>query len=281
MTDEPAGADWRANLRETRRRLGLTQAKLADLAGISPDALRGYESGRRHPRRDHLSRIIEALQMDRAWRNRVLFAAGYAPDGPEMAPEDLHEWWLTPEEAATEIATYAWPAFIMSERGEVLSANAAAQLVWSVDLTREFLDPVERNLFSIASLPRFADRCLNWDEAMTVIAVMFKNFHRRTELPEAPSPYFAAVIERFMQGDPKYVSRLAEIWEQAPAHHRYKIRWAYPIVWDQPGLGVMRFSCLISTGGEMDGLAINDWIPVDSQSWQVLEAAKRAALAPL
>lgn len=274
-------ADWRDQLRDTRRRLKLTQAQLAERAGISTEALRAYENGRRHPRREHLTQIVDALQVDRGWRNRLLHAAGYAPDGIEMRPQDIEEWWMTSEEAGEEIDAYAWPAFIMSERGEVMHANAAAQAVWSVDMTREFLDPVERNLFSIASMPRFADRCVNWEEAMATIARMFKTFHRTQEAVEAPSPYFAAVLEHFLKGDPKYVASLGKIWEDAPANHRYKIRWNYPIVWEQPGIGRMTFRCLISTAGEIDGLAINDWVPVDAASWQVLEATKRAHTASL
>lgn len=280
MQRDSTDTNWREQLRDARKRLKLTQEQLAERAGISVGALRGYEGGRRHPRKEHLSQIIGALQLDRGWRNRILFAAGFAPDGVEMRPQDIDEWSLTPEEAAAEVAAYGWPAFIASERGEVMSANAAAQAVWSVDMTKEFLDPVERNLFSIASLPRFADRCANWDEAMAAIARMFKTFHRTQEQVEAPSPYFAAVLEHFLKGDPRYVARLGKIWEDAPAHHRYKIRWNYPIVWDRPGIGRMTFRCLISTGGELNGLAIHDWIPVDSRSWILLEEATRADAAP-
>lgn len=279
MQSDGTDANWRAQLRDTRRRLKLKQAELAERAGISTEALRAYESGRRHPRREQLTQILDALHLDRAWRNRLLFAAGYAPDDVQMRPQDITEWWMTPAEAADEIATYAWPAFIMSERGEVLFANVAAQAVWSVDMTREFLDPVERNLFSIASLPRIADRCVNWDEAMATIARMFKSFHRTAEQVDAPSPYFAAVLDRFLKGDPKYVSRLGKIWEDAPANHRYKIRWDYPIIWEQPGIGRMTFRCLLSTASEIDGLAFNDWIPVDAQSWAALEETKRAHAA--
>ena len=36
----------------------------------------------------------------------------------------------------------------------------------------------------------------------------------------------------------------------------------------------MRFHAIVSTASEPDGLAINDWIPLDAESWSVLEAVK-------
>lgn len=271
-----AHEDWHQHLRDARKKLRLSQKAVAAAAGISLDSVRGYESGRRRPSREHVAQICDALQLDRGWRNRLMHAVGYAPDGLDQRPGDIKEWWLSTDEAAAETESYSWPAFVLSERGEVTSANLAAQAVWGVDLTQEFLDPVERNLLSIASNPRFADRCLNWEEALTLILRSFKNYHRASEDPEAPSPYFAAVLEHFLKGDPKYVGRLIELWQKAPDNYRYKIRSTYPIVWEQPGIGVLRFRCLLSTLNESDGLAVNDWIPLDAESWTLLERIKLA-----
>jgi transcriptional regulator with XRE-family HTH domain len=262
---------WQAEVRDARKRLGLSQRAVAERASVSYEALRKYESGARHPSRQHLGRIIDALQLDRGWRNRILTSAGYAADGLEQRP-DVDAWWMSAEEAAAETESYPWPAFVLSERGEVLSANTPAQRTWGVDLRREFLDPVERNMLSIASNPRFADRCLNWEEAVTIILRMFKTFHRQPEDLESPTPYMNALLAHFMAGDPKYVGRLAELWQKAPSAYSYKYRTTYPIVWDTPGVGVMRFRCLISPVNEPDGLNINDWIPIDETSWSVLRA---------
>lgn len=262
---------WRDEIRQARRRLRLSREKLARAAGVSTETVRKYETGERDATRDSLTRIIDALHVDRAWRNRILLAAGFAPDGMDRRPADINPWYLSPAEAAAETERYAWPSFVLGERGEVLSANAAAQRLWGVDLRTEFLDPVERNLLAIASLPRFADRCLNWDEAVGTIVRMFKTFHRANETVEDPSPYFAAVLAHFLKGDPRYVARLGSLWQDAPEAFPYKMRWAYPIVWDDQQAGRMRFTCLVSGGiNELDGLALNDWIPVDADSWRAL-----------
>jgi transcriptional regulator with XRE-family HTH domain len=262
--------DWRTMLRATRRMLSLTQRELAGRAGMSVEAVRAYEDGRRNPSREHLGRLLSALEVDRAWRNRLLLAAGFAPDGMEQRPANIDEWWFTVEEAKEEIERYHWPSFVLAERGEVTWANAAAQGLWGVDMTTEFLDPIERNLLSVATMPRFADRCANWDEAVATLLWMFKAYHRGAENPEDPSPYFAAVLQRFMEGDPKYVAMFGELWERATDAYPAKIRLDYPIVWEQPGVGTLRFKCIVSTMNEPDGISVHDWIPADAATWEAL-----------
>ena len=59
------------------------------------------------------------MQVDRGWRNRLLVAAGYAPDGLEQRPDNIQEWWLSVDDAAAEIEMYPWPSFVSTERAEV------------------------------------------------------------------------------------------------------------------------------------------------------------------
>ena len=117
------------------------------------------------------------------------------------------------------------------------------------DLQVEFADPIDRNLLSVASNPRFADRCLNWDEAIGAIVAVFKAHDWSPEHVEDPGPYFAGVMERFLQGDPKYVRRFLDVWESAPSSWNKKVRWTYPIVWNEPGVGV--FALKRSAAGQM------------------------------
>ena len=51
-------------VREARKRAGLTQARLAELAGTTQSAIARLERGGRPPRIDTLLRIAEALQCD-------------------------------------------------------------------------------------------------------------------------------------------------------------------------------------------------------------------------
>jgi hypothetical protein len=47
-----------------------------------------------------------------------------------------------------------------------------------------------------------------------------------------------------------------------------KCRWSFPIIW-RDDLGEMRFLNVINTASEPDGLAFNDWVPVDANAWAV------------
>jgi hypothetical protein len=154
---------------------------------------------------------------------------------------------------------------------EVLNANRLCQKLWGIDLRYEYRQPVERNLLSVASTPRFADRVLNWDEAVASgVGVVKDHFEKE---PEGTSPYYVAVMRHFQAGDPKYIKRFLDVWERTPAHPS-KVAWTYKVVWDEPGIGVMRFLSLVNVGSEPDGFGWNDWIPIDSESWSRLEALK-------
>jgi transcriptional regulator with XRE-family HTH domain len=264
--------DWRSELRQARERLGLSQAKVARLAGLSAETVRAYERGRRRPSHDALTAILDAFKVDRGLRNEILNGAGFASDGLSLRP-GYAELMYTAEEAAREAETRPWPSFVMNEVSEVVVANQVAQTLWDVDLRAEFTDAIERNLLCVSSDPRFADRCANWDEAVAIIVAGLKGHMRDPADTDHPTPYFAAVLERFLKGDPRYVRRFLDLWERTPPM-RVKIHWTYPVVWHEPGYVQMRFHCLVSTASEPDGLAFNDWIPLDAQSWTALEQVK-------
>ena len=262
--------DWRERLRAARTTVGMSQAELGTAAGVSEATVRAYETGRRRPRREHLDAIMDALQFDRGWRNEMLVATGFSPEGTSLRPDDIGNWMFSHEEANAEIARYAWPAFVLTERAQVVAANPLVQLVWGVDMEREYPDPLERNLLAVASDPRFADRCVNWDEAVAVLVSNFKSYHRQPESVDEPSPYFASVLERFLAGDPKFVGRFLKLWQDAPEGATAKIRWTYPIVWHIEGAGDMRFTGVASAANESDGLTFHDWMPLDAGSWEAL-----------
>ena len=266
--------DWPQAVKNARQRMRLSQAELAQLAGLSPESVRAYEAGRRKPRARSLKALLDALKLDRGTRNDILVAAGFAPDGDILRPTHPSLYYTT-DEAAEEIERYDWPAFILSEMMEVVAANQAAQLLWGVDLRREFTNQLERNMLGVASNPRFADRCRNWDEAVGTIIAGFKGHTRGPESYESPSPYFAAVLEQFLQGDKTYVARFLRVWEHTEPL-KLKMHWFYPVVWDEPGIGEMRFRCLVCAGNEADGLSFNHWVPADAITWERLERLKEA-----
>lgn len=257
-------------LAAARAKLGVEQAELAARAHISLPSLKAYETGRRHPSQPYLTAIMDALKVDRTERNKILGAAGYASDSYELGPWSDSRFMFSIEEATAAIDGYPWPAFLSNEMMEVVSANRAAQQLWSVDLTAEFLDPIERNLLSVASNPRFAERCTNLPEVLLVMCSVLKGHHRGAEVLDNPSPYFAKVLERFVAGDPKYIQPFFRAWQEA-IPRTPKIRWEYPIRWQDPEVGALHFRGIVNPASEPDGLAFNDWIPIDSDTWDALK----------
>lgn len=56
--------NWRPDrLREERTRKGLTQAGLAELVGVTPEAIGQYENGKREPKGHILVRLAAVLQV--------------------------------------------------------------------------------------------------------------------------------------------------------------------------------------------------------------------------
>ena len=65
-------------LRERRYELGLSQAALAEMCGLSGRSVYGYEAGEKVPRRSTVLRLAEALQV----------SAGYLTDDSVEGPYD-------------------------------------------------------------------------------------------------------------------------------------------------------------------------------------------------
>lgn len=258
--------EWHIQLQQARRRLGISQGELAARSHVSLASVKSYEAGKRHPSRPYLVAILDALKLDREERNAILTAAGFSTDGMQLGPTRFDGFYFSPDSSVVEIESTPWPAFVMNEMMQVVTANQICQRLWGVDLRTEYMEPVERNFLTVASDPKFADRVTNWDEAVRVICSVWRGHHRGAEDLEAPSPYFNVLLQRFLQGDPGYVARFMQIW-QTTQPITPKIRWSYPVVWDEPGIGVMRFACYASTANEPDGLAFNDWIPTDAPTW--------------
>lgn len=272
---EPTASDWSTRLQAARKALNISRARLADRAGVSAQTVKAYELGLRHPSRPLLTAILDALKMDRNTRNEVLESAGLAPDGRYLGPDHAPHYMYTLEEALQHIESLPWPAFIFNDVIEVVVANKAAQTLWGVDLEREFLAPIERNMLSIATTPRFGEMIENWDELVSVGISVFKGHHLGAESLEGASLYFAEVLNRFVRGSPAQAARFALLWQSA-APHDPKVRWAYPVAWNEPGVGRITFRAVVTTANEPDGLAFNDWIPVDAESWEHLAIVMRA-----
>ena len=262
--------EWSRRLRDARESLGLSRSELAARASLSGETIRAYETGKRNATAPTLRAIIDALGLEQVERNQVLTAAGFAPEGPPLAPEVTAGYVFTVEEAALQIEEYAWPSMVINESMEIVAANQVAQRLWSIDLFREFPNPVDRNLLTVASDPRFGGKVVNWDEAVGTAIAVLKGHHRGAETePEGTSAYFAEVIQRFSAGDPEFVGRFVRLWQDVQPRMP-KVRWSYPLVWEEPEVGTLRFEIIVSSASEPDALAFNDWIPLDAATWAAL-----------
>ncbi len=219
--------------------------------------------------------MLDELRVERDERRAILESAGFAPDDRSFMPDDrLRAESLSLDEAAAAVERARWPCFVVDKFLSVAAANPVAQALWGVDMMSEFPDPLDRNLLSVATNPRFADRVVNWEEAVGHIIAERKAHDWAPEHLDQPSPYLAAQLERFMSGESKYVTKLGDLWQRAPEQWAQKMRWSYPVIWNEPGIGELRFECLTGITSGLAGLAFNDWIPVDAETWTALEKVK-------
>jgi transcriptional regulator with XRE-family HTH domain len=129
-------------LREWRERRRLTQLELALDAGISTRHLSFVETGRSHPGRQMLLRILEQLEVPFREQNLLLLAGGHAPAFPERSLEDVE---LRPvREALDQILAghEPYPAVVVDRAWNFVAANSAMQdLISDVAIDSELLEP--------------------------------------------------------------------------------------------------------------------------------------------
>lgn len=273
MTEE-----WRTLLRKARRELGATVQQAAERAGVSHETVRAYESGRRKPSRGHLLALVRSLQVKAASANEILEGAGFAPERTLFPADRFPSFYFREDETQAEVDRLPWPAFCVNDFTEVVAANAAVQALWGIDWQHELRTrtKAQRNLLAVASDRHFAERVVNWDECVGVMAAVFKGRPHLPETIEQPTDYFNQVLAEFARGDPVFLARLLEVWAATPPHPA-KVRWNYRAVWSDAEFGEMRFHAVVSQASDPDAIAFNDWHPEDADTWRVLELVKARA----
>ena len=266
--------DWARSLQAARERLGISRARLASLASLSPETVRAYESGRRKPSREGLEAVLRALRLDRWDANQVRHSLGFAADYLRMGQLDP-TFMFSLEELPQWMEGIPWPQFVVDENLQIVLANTAAQRVWRVDLEREFPTLQDRSMTKFAAHVRFAGCVLNWEEMVAYAIAIWKGHHLGPESLDHPSPYFDVALRELANGDPQYISRFIDLWQKTE-EKTPKVRDRYNVVWQVPGFPPMRFIGLTSSANEWEGLAFNDWVPVDAPSWEVLARVVRS-----
>jgi transcriptional regulator with XRE-family HTH domain len=253
-------------LREARRSVGITQRDLARLAHVSRSSLLAYELQRRHPTRETLSRVLDALGVDVQRRNELLAAAGYAI---EEGGNRFHADALTLEEAAASVESRPWVCFLLNEVIEVRAMSAAARALWGVgDDLLEY--PARRNLLAMLTQPWYADCIGNWDEAAAFHIALFKS-RLAPGASESPGAYVASVLDEAERGRPKLVTRFFELWESTrPSAREWTSSW-YDMAWKHDGER-LRFHVLNNIINEQDALYTSDWLPADERTYHHVAA---------
>ncbi len=266
-------SDWGGSLRTARQRLRLSRAALAALASVSAETIKAYETGARPATRANQERLLNALQLERVQANAIREAAGFAPVRSLFT--DYPEYEYTIGELQSVVEEVPWPEFVLNDSVEVVAANRAAGAVWGIDFERERgrRGPVEMNLLAVANERDFSSRVENWEEVLALLAAVVKGQFIRPDTAPPTSPYLNEVFSHFVASGGDFLARFLDIWNAAVPLPP-KVRWSYSVIWRDQDFGRIRFHCLVSTASEKDGLAFNDWYPLDLLSFDVLEKVR-------
>jgi transcriptional regulator with XRE-family HTH domain len=128
-------------LREWRQRRRRSQLDLAVEAEVSTRHLSFVETGRSKPSRELLLHLAEHLDVPLRERNILLLAAGYAPVYAERSLDDAS---MGPVREAIDSILGGhdpYPAVVVDQRWNVLSANSAALVVFTDGVAPHLLEP--------------------------------------------------------------------------------------------------------------------------------------------
>lgn len=216
--------------------------------------------------------ILDHMKLSQLERNRILVGAGFAADGADLGIASEKRQ-MTYSQAVAEVQAARWPSWVVGDMVEIITANQLGKAMWGFDPADPTLTAIDRNVMSYATtlLPK---RIVNWNEMAAGQIAAWKAHFRGGEDLDAPSAYFAPVLERILSGDPEYVDRFIDLWRAVPAYYPPGFRWQYTMVWQEPGLPQMRFQGTSWVVNEVDGLDIDDWYPLDAQTWDAVEALR-------
>ncbi|SEF13943.1 helix-turn-helix domain-containing protein [Jiangella alba] len=178
-------------LREWRQRRRTSQLDLALQADVSARYVSLVETGKSNPSADMVLRLASALDVPLRHRNRLLFAAGFAPRYRER-PLDAQDMAAAREALVTVLRAHEpYPALVVDRRWNVVMTNAAvAPFLGGVH--PELLRPP--NLVRLALDPRgFAARIANPADVRAVFRARLAR-----QLAEDGDPEIAALYDTYL-----------------------------------------------------------------------------------
>lgn len=265
---------WSEILKLGRKRSRLSQAELGRVIGRSASSIHSYELRRRVPSVKTLHVLLDVLALSAEEKHSVIHQLGEL--GDPMPSNTSRSYFLDGSEAQSVIEQVSWPAFILNNLLEVIAVNRPAQALWGIDwnIERAKRTRAQLNLLSVAAEGQFASRIGNWDECVGTLLASMKGRGRARFSLEDPGPYIAQVLREFAQTDPVYLKRLMDLFEKTKAL-KERVRWTYSVVWRDESLGELTFKCLVSPANELDALTIDDWIPINAETWTALDRLKQ------
>jgi transcriptional regulator with XRE-family HTH domain len=258
----------------------MTRAQLAAASGVPANTIRRWEEGGkdgRNPTLPRLIKVLEALDCPEAESNAILEELGYPRRPPRFTTATHPNFYYSVEELQPVVEEAPWPEFVLNDNMELVAANVTAAALWGADFAAEKQrrTPGQMNLVALATSPEFIGHVVNWEEAVAAIASSLK-WGASEAVMDQPPPYMNAVLEEMAAGDPAHLKALMDIFQRTPPREP-KCRWTYPVRWRDEEAGDMRFTAIVNTASEPDGLAFNDWIPLDAETWTRLEVVKARA----
>ncbi|WAL75771.1 helix-turn-helix transcriptional regulator [Kitasatospora sp. YST-16] len=172
-------------LAQWRRRRGISQLELANLAGVSARHVGFVETGRSQPSREMLLRLAEHLDVPLRDRNTLLLAAGYAPVFQEKALDDPA---MRPVLDAVRRVLHGhrpYPALVLDGRRTIVASNEPFDRLFTAGVAPHLLAPPANVLRLVLHPDGMAPRIVNLGQWR---AKLLTGLARRAALDERLRP---------------------------------------------------------------------------------------------
>lgn len=251
-------------LRDWRHRRRLSQLDLASAAEVSARHLSFVETGRAKPSRELVLHLAEHLEVPLRERNHLLLAAGFAPAHTEVA---LAAEPMEPVRRALDKILSGhepYPAVIVDQRWDLVSANTATLEILAVRIAAELLEPPANVMRASLHPDGLAPHIVNFAEYSSHLLIRLQ---RQALLSQDPA--------------------LAELYEELQSYPGVEARSSAAV--DETSLlfvplrlrgddGELAFFSTIATFGTalditLAELAIESFFPVDAATSATLQAA--------
>lgn len=254
-------------IRRLREERSLSRAAVAERAGISSEALRSYEYGRRPLEHETIEHLADAMNLGTTERVMIFDAAG---DSPYVGP--LWDARARTEGTAHELARYEWTTLLMSDRHEILGWNWLANAIAEADLAELVPTVLERNLIWLAALEHIDRRLTNWDEIIGRLVTILRYEGISLNRGLEPPAYLSAIMARLAAHRPEVLQRFVALWFGPDAWHE-PMRNFHPIRWRLADGTDLAFVGMFREWSGYDGIAAFDWMAADRQTSAWYEGA--------